>query len=242
MCNFKQFVNKYLISIVLVFSGVSGAVSIFFGFLYEKNSALSSLLLNFGAGIITSIIFYLIVVELKWYREFQRYRGNIYNRLNNMYYIVGSIIQQGLINGYTNKINSPQIYQKDKLTKSDIELFCETLCFFSDKVPNHTKQQLENNKLIDIPVTQIENIITSFSKLESEANDLFQTYPLYLSVEITKSLLEVIENYGQLRIKCLMSPLYTRDRDLSALSDSLYSLFLWAENLQKYNNKHYRIK
>jgi hypothetical protein len=95
-----------------------------------------------------------------------------------------------------------------------------------------------------IPVTQIENIITSFSKLEIEAKDLLQTYPLYLSVEITKSLLEVIEknNYGQLRCKFLMNPLSTKDRDLSVFSDNLYSLFLWAQNIQNYNNKNYRIK
>jgi hypothetical protein len=209
-----------------------------------RNAAVSSLLFNFGTGIITSIIFYLIVVELKFYREFQGYRGNIYNRLNSMYYIVGGIIQNGLVNGYENKISLPKKYQKDKLTKSDIELFCKSLNFFSDYVPNQNKIQTVNNTLNFIPIAQIENIITSFSRLEIEARDLIDMYPLYLSFEITKNLLDMIEknNYVQLRCKFLMNPLSTKDRDLSVFSDDLYSLFLWAENIQKYNNKNYRTK
>ena len=161
-----------------------------------------------------------------------------------MYYIVGGIIQNGLVNGYENKISLPKKYQKDKLTKSDIELFCKSLNFFSDYVPNQNKIQTVNNTLNFIPIAQIENIITSFSRLEIEARDLIDMYPLYLSFEITKNLLDMIEknNYVQLRCKFLMNPLSTKDRDLSVFSDDLYSLFLWAENIQKYNNKNYRTK
>lgn len=224
----RKFYSMLEHKFLLLFLFITSIVLLIIGFFCSVSSSFNSLFINLSSGIITSIIFYLFVVEYPFYKNNRHMSKIIYSRIHNL-----SHISVGLFNELAKiamkKTPNSQI-NLSNITTEDIKEICNAV-YFHDT--------LEIQYMDGSTISAIQYIMNSYSKVENELKELFTSLNSFMDIGLLKYLNQFYYNVDNTTFKQKFF-LSINDQPISGFSEPLISLNNWSNQLVKHNLKYYK--
>ncbi len=228
--NFKVFILLLSNKMTLLFFITIALLLILMGYLVH-NSSTNSLFINIGAGILTSIIFYLIFVEYAFYKNNRRLVNTIYTRVHNLAHNVTAILNE------FNKIMrvKSSTYDADNynMTDAQIKQLCETI-FFHDFI------QLKFLNQPDTQLTAFQWMQRQYLAIENDLKEIFMSLNNYLDSELIIHLNEFYYNSNRVVFHGNFF-LSIPNQHMGGFTPEMQFLNTWSQKLLRHNQKYYKI-
>lgn len=221
--------------LLLFLLGIVGVCLIVMGFNVTDNS-LNSLLINIGAGIQSSVIFYILVVAFPIYHKNRKLAKSIYYRIHNLSYFPP--IFSELIKIAKRKDPSLEFDLSKQLTDNEIDLLC-AIVFTLDRIEFKT---IQNGGFQPTSISVIDHIESQLKKTTDEIQNILSGLANFLDDDLVVYLNEL---YYDTEITVLTHGFFNtlrqlNNRDLQGFSSTFKKLYKWSNKLKEHNLKYYK--
>ncbi len=227
--NFKIFILMLSNKTTLLFFVSLACLLILIGYLVHNQST-NSLFINIGAGVLTSIIFYLIFVEYAFYKNNRRLVKTIHTRIHNLAHKVTAVLNE--FNKIMKVKNPPYDVDSYNMTDEQIKQLCETV-FFHDFIELKFINQSDK-------VTAFQWMQRQYLAIETDLKEIFMSLNNYLDSELIIYLNEFYYNPNRIAFHGNFF-LSITNQHMGGFTPEMQFLNTWSQKLLRHNQKYYKI-